>query len=451
MPSRWADCPAVTAALILAVVLVAANALFVLTEFAITRIRPTQVQDLVDQGRPGAKSLKHAVEHIDSYLAACQLGITLASLGLGAVGEPAFHDLLKPALGEAAVIGSVGLATLVAFSTITVLHVVLGELAPKSVSLSRTVPAALFSAPLMRVFYLLTKPFVDLFNGMGNLVLKPFGIPPAREAGHAAHSLEELRMVVRESGEGGEMDAGEVQLAEAAFDFGGRRVRDVMRPRVDVQLVGEDEGFEVAARRVLETGLTRLPLVEAHRGLDVPLGVVHAKDLLGAALQEPRPPLRDIARPIIRLPDSMLADHALRELRGGRTHIAIVDDEHGTAVGIVTIEDIVEELVGEIEDEFDEHVEPQVLREDECRVLVDGAMTLADLGEAEPSLRIEDPHEATVGGLVLEHAGRVPDPGDVVVLPQFDAEVLEVEGTRVMKVRLLERGTAAEGEAATGA
>jgi len=428
-----------TAGLIIAIVLVAANGFFVLTEFAVTRIRPTQVDDLVERGRPGARSLEHAVTHIDAYLAACQLGITLASLGLGAVGEPAFHDLLEPVLGDGAVVGSVGLATLVAFGTITVLHVVLGELSPKSVALSRTVPAALVAAPLMRAFYFATKPLVDAFNALGNLVLKPFGIPPAREAGHAAHSLAELRLVLRESGEGGEMDPSEVQLAEAAFDFGGRRVRDVMRPRVDVHVVTEDEGLEAATARVLETGLTRLPLVQHDGGLDQPLGVIHAKDLLAATVRRDAPGLRELARPLSRVPDAMLVDHALRQLRRDRSHIAIVDDEHGTAVGIVTIEDIVEELVGEIEDEFDSRAEPQLHVQDDGSVIVDGGLTLADLADSDAAFRVDEPHEATIGGLVLEAAGRLPAAGDVVALEDFDATVLEVGATRITRLQLARR------------
>jgi CBS domain containing-hemolysin-like protein len=163
--------------LLLALVLVAANAFFVAVEFSVARLRPTQAQELLRQGRPGAKSVVHAVDHIDAYLSACQLGITMASLGLGAIGEPAFHDLLEPVFGEAATVAGFGLASLVAFLVITTLHVVLGELSPKSLAIARTPPVVLALAPPMRSFYLATKPLVELFNAMGNLVLKPFGVP----------------------------------------------------------------------------------------------------------------------------------------------------------------------------------------------------------------------------------------------------------------------------------
>src|SRR5919109_3677622 len=204
------------AELLLAVGLVAANGFFVASEFTIARLRPTQVAEFVRQRRPGARSAQHAVEHIDAYLSACQVGITLASLGLGAVGEPAFHDLLEPLLGDGARIAGFGLASAIAFLVITVLHVVLGELAPKSAAIARTGPLALMLAPPMRAFYLATKPFVDAFNGLGNLVLKPFGIPPASEAGHAPHSEDELRDLLRESREGGLIERDEQQLSAVA-------------------------------------------------------------------------------------------------------------------------------------------------------------------------------------------------------------------------------------------
>ncbi len=184
--------------LILTIALLAANFLFVGTEFAITRLRPTQLKELERKGRPGAKSARHAVEHIDAYLSACQLGITLASVGLGVVGKPYFEHLLHPLVGNAAAAAGFTIAAALGYSVVTLLHVVIGELAPKSLAISRTVPVALIFAPLTRLFYLVTKPVVDLFNGMGNLLLKPFGIPPAREVGHAPHTEDELRELLRE-------------------------------------------------------------------------------------------------------------------------------------------------------------------------------------------------------------------------------------------------------------
>src|SRR5215207_11323986 len=244
----------------LAFVLVAANGFFVATEFAIARLRPGQVTKWVRDGRPGAKSVQHAIEHIDAYLAACQLGITVASLGLGAVGEPAFHHMLEPVFGEAASVAGVGIASAIAFGIITLLHVVVGELAPKSLAISRTQPIALFVAPVMRVFYAATKPLVDLFNGLGNLLLKPFGVPPAREAGHAPVSEDELRSLVRESAAGGEIEQDEQRFTENVLTFGDRRVREVMVPRRRARFATTDMSFEDVVALVRDSGLTRLPL-----------------------------------------------------------------------------------------------------------------------------------------------------------------------------------------------
>ncbi len=174
--------------LIVALLLVLANGFFVAVEFSVARLRPTMAKEMVREGKPGSKSALHAVKHIDSYLSACQLGITVSSLGLGAIGEPAFHDLLEPILGDAATIAGFGLASIVAFLIITTLHVVIGELSPKSLAIARTAPVVLALAPIMRAFYMATKPVVDGFNAMGNLILKPFKVPPASEAGHQPHS-----------------------------------------------------------------------------------------------------------------------------------------------------------------------------------------------------------------------------------------------------------------------
>ncbi|MGE4428769.1 MAG: hemolysin family protein, partial [Solirubrobacteraceae bacterium] len=298
---------------LLALVLVAANGFFVASEFALARVRDSQADEWVDEGRPGARSVRHAVDHIDAYLAACQLGITLASLGLGSIGEPAFHELLEPALGDAAKVGSIGVASLLAFSIITLLHVVVGELAPKSAAIARTAPVVLAMMPLLRGFYLLTRPLVWLFNGLGNLLLKPFGIPPASEAGSSPYSQRELLQIIREADEGGEINPAERRLTENVFEFDDRRVREVMVPRRKAVLLHDDLSLEEAARLAVETGVTRLPLCPEDAGLDGAESVVHAKDLLAAMLEDRRPALTDLARPIVRVGDASFVGSALRE------------------------------------------------------------------------------------------------------------------------------------------
>ena len=422
--------------LILALFLVAANGVFVATEFSVARLRPTQVNELVRDRRPGSKSAAHAVEHIDAYLSACQLGITLSSLGLGALGEPAFHDLIEPLLGDGAKVAGFGLATVVAFAVITTLHVVLGELAPKSAAISRTVSVALVLAPVMRVFYTATRPLVDLFNGMGNLVLKPFGIPPASEAGSQPHSEDELRELLRESSQGGLIEQDEQRLSEAALVFGDVRAREAMIPRADIDDVQVTDGVHGVARAATETGRTRLPVRPEEGGLEEAVGVINVKDLLPLLIGDDRDAdVGGLVRALAHVSESARVDEVLREMRADRLHLALVHDEHGTVTGLITMEDILEELVGEIADEFDAD-EEDAFRQEGDRLLADGAAPVRLLAER-LGVALDGPHESTVGGFLSEELARVPDAGETVSLLGHQAEILEVEGTRVVRLAVL--------------
>jgi CBS domain containing-hemolysin-like protein len=419
--------------LVITALLVLANGFFVATEFSLARLRPTQVAVFEEQAKPGARSVRHAVEHIDAYLAACQLGITLASIGLGVVGKPVFADLLRPLLGDAANVAGIGIAGALAFAIITLLHVVVGELAPKSLAISRTGPTSLAVSAPMRVFYLVTRPLVDFFNLLGNLLLRPFGIPPARDAALVPHTENELRNLVRESGEKGLIDPHERLFTENVFTFGDRRTREVMMPRPEVDFLTTEQDARAAAERAIASGHTRLPVCEPEGGLDAPVGVLHTKDLLRVAFGGDQPALDTLARPLHRVSDSMLVDELLRELRRSRQHIALVVDEHGTTIGLVTLEDILEEIVGEIEDEFDEEAD-DALRHQDGAVLVRGSASLR-LVQEELGVELPDSHEATVGGHVLETLGRLPQVGERVEVGGRVAEVGAVDDARILELR----------------
>ena len=337
--------------LLIAAALVLANAFFVAAEFALARMRPTQLSELEDERRRGARSLRHAVTHLDAYLAACQLGITIASIGLGVVGESAFEQVLAPVLGAEAAVAGVALAAALAFALITVLHVVLGELAPKSVAISRTVQTSLWVAAPMRVFYLATKPLVDVFNGLGNLVLRPFGIPPAREAGHVPHSEQELRELLAQSSEHGLIAAEEQQLAERGFVFSERRACDVMAPLESIEFVTLDMPTAEAARKAARSRHTRLPVADPELGLDASWGLIHVHDLLAAMLHDPRVELRGLLRPLPRVGRDTPVTALLARMRDERVQMVLVSGEAEATVGLVTLEDLLEELVGEIEEE----------------------------------------------------------------------------------------------------
>ena len=415
--------------------LVLANGFFVASEFAIARVRPTQVGAWIDENRPGARSVEHAVTHIDAYLAACQLGITLASLGLGVVGERAFHDVFESLLGDGSELLGIGLAGAMAFGLITLLHVVVGELAPKSAAISRTGPIVRQLAPPMRAFYLLTKPLVDFFNGLGNLLLKPFGIPPASEAGHTPHSEDELRTIVKQSSREGLIQEDEGTYTDNALTFGDHRVREIMVPRPDVEFVTTDLGLRDVIARIEATGHTRVPLCRPDGGLDAAVGVLHAKDLLPTLGGAPGDELRieSLAREVEVVPDSLLLNELLEQLRGKRQHLALVADEHGTVTGLVTMEDVLEEIVGEIEDEFDP-LEDEQITVDGDRTRVAGSAPVRRVAEA-LGIELDDPHEATIGGYIVERLGRMPEIGETVVLDGREFEVNAATPTRIEELR----------------
>ena len=417
--------------IIASLLLVVANGFFVATEFAIARIRPSQIGELEAAGRPGATSLRHAVDNLDAYLAACQLGITISSIALGIVGKPAFEAVFEPIFGP---LGdwAYAFSFVFAFGTVTLLHVVFGELAPKSLAIARNTQTALAIAPPMRLFYLATKPFVDFFNWLGNLVLKPFGVPPAREVGHAPHSEDELRGLLRQSLAEGLIDPDEREFAENVFGFGDRRARQIMVPRREVDLITTDSSLREAASRATETGHTRLPLVDPERGLDEAIGVVNAKDILRAVLEDRETTLAELARPLRRVSESILVDELLRDLRRERRHVALVVDEHGTVIGLVSLEDILEEIVGDISDEFDRE-EAEMAEWRDGSLVVSGAAPI-HLVAGELETEISDPHEATIGGHVLELLGRFPAPGEVVEIDGHRARVTSVEDARIAEL-----------------
>jgi CBS domain containing-hemolysin-like protein len=423
-------------AVVVALLLVAANGFFVAAEFAIARIRPSQIAELEAAGTPGVRALRHAVEHLDSYLAACQLGITVASIGLGFVGKPAFETAFSPIVDLSGVAG-VGLAVGLAFAMVTLLHVVFGELAPKSLAVARTSRTALVIAPPMRIFYAATKPVVDLFNAMGNLTVKPFGIPPASEVGHTPHTEEELRLLLRESLKAGLIEPVEQAYAENVLVFGDRRARQIMVPRPEIDFVSTNATLRDAALLATSSGHTRLPICDPKAGLEAPLGVINAKDLLDRLLAGTEPTLVELARPLRRVSESTRIDELLVELRRTHHHIVLVADEHGTTVGLVTLEDILEELVGEIEDEFDSG-DVELFSRDQLGVRISGAAPL-EAAAAALRLKLDPAEQATLGGYVVEVLGHVPEIGEIVDIDGHRLEVTAADGARILELRVLAR------------
>ncbi len=429
------------AGLALGLVLVALNGFFVAAEFALVKVRPTQLDPLVASGSRRGKLARHMTSHLDAYLSACQLGITLASLALGWVGEPAFSWIVRPLAeklpgASPALVHSLSLTA--AFVCITALHIVIGEQAPKSFAIRRPQPTTLWIALPLYLFYWLTFPAIWLLNRASIGVLRLVGLKPAEEH-ELAHSEEELRLLLA-SQHGSDLSEQKRDLLENVFELYDRIARQVMVPRGDVVYLSTRRTLEENLAVARESGHTRFPLCEGD--LDRVIGVVHIKDLFRAGSAVP--PLERIARPIKFVPESTPLDKLLARMRSDRLHLLAVLDEYGGIAGIVTLENVIEEIVGEIQDEFDAE-RPELALRSEGVYTVSGAMLLVDL-EDELRVELSPRDEDTVGGVVLSELGRRPRLGDRVRLGPAELEVLEVQGNRIRTLRLTFAGAGSSDE-----
>ncbi len=410
--------------------LVFLNGFFVAAEFALVKVRPTQLDPWVARRDRRGRVARHMVRHLDAYLSATQLGITLASLALGWIGEPAFAWLVRPLVelipgaGEEAVRRA---SLLVAFLTITTLHIVLGELAPKSVAIRKPEPTSLWVAIPLFLFYKLTYPAIWLLNHSANLILKGFGIRPVSEQ-ELGHDEEELRRILAAS-DPARLSAQKAELLDNIFELSHSTARQIMVPRADVVYLSTTDDLAQSLERARASGHTRFPLCEGV--LDKVVGLVHIKDLFRAQ-SAPRS-LREFARRLLFVPETMPLDRLLRRLRRERVHMAAVLDEYGGVSGIVTLENVVEEIVGEIQDEFDTE-QPELVSLGEGLYSVAGAMLVRDF-EHELAIEFSDRDEHTIAGLALSELGRSPRVGDQVQIGAVRLEVREVAGHRIVRLQ----------------
>lgn len=422
------DLSATGLALVLFVILLLVNAFFVGAEYAFVRVRGTQLQEKIDEGSARARVAMRILLSLDSYISAIQLGVTLAALGLGFVGEPAVARLLEPlfaplgGLSEALahVVGFV-----VSFAVVTYCTVVVAELAPKYLALERALGLALFTAYPLELFHSLMRPFIAIINRGATAVLAPIGVHPGSEA--QAHSAEELRMLVAASTRKGILQESERVLVGNALDFAETLVRQVMVPRTEIVAVPDDAAVAQVVDLLRRSPFTRLPVY--HDDLDHIVGVVHVKDAVGVAADRP---LRELMRKPLYLPETAHLDRALAQFRRERVQLAIVVDEFGGTAGLVTLEDVIEELVGEVHDEFDR--ETPHLRDEGGSYLIDGLMPLSDAAERLDLELAGEPYD-TVGGMVFGRLGRVAAPGDSVDVEGLRFTVTAVDGRRVAQVR----------------
>jgi CBS domain containing-hemolysin-like protein len=414
-------------------VLVLVNAFFVAAEFALVAVRRTRIEEMAAAGDRRAQTVQGALENLDRYIAGTQLGITIASLGLGWVGEPAVAGILDrilEAFGMAPPPAGVHTAAsfVVGFLILTFLHIVLGELAPKSVALVRPEGVSrVVSGPLI-LFSRLMSPLIWLCNGAANGLLRMFNI--SRVSDMQGHSPDELRLLVMQARALGRLDESDTAMLAGVFDFHNKKARDVMRPRTEVVALDMDSPEEEVWRVVREERYSRYPVIR--ETLDDVVGVFLAKDLW---LRDETKPfsLKELTRESLYVPDSRAAERVLDDLRKTRAHMAVVLDEYGGTAGIITMEDLIEEVIGDISDEYDFVARTSI--EADGVLELDGTMSLIDV-RSDHRVQIPEGDWTTLGGYAFAKLGRLPKMGDRVPVPGGELEVIAMDGRRIAALRV---------------
>jgi len=422
--------------LLLALFLVLLNGFFVAAEFAIVKVRATRVEELVRSGARGAKIIQRALRDMNAYLSACQVGITIASLGLGWIGEPVLASWLRPFFQQftSSEIFTHGVATAVsfgiAFGIITFMHIVVGEMAPKALAVVRPEQVAVWTTRPTLWFYWSLYPAIWLLNSSANWLLKLLGLD-VNEMHEPGHTEEELRMILAASHRLGEIDQTELELANRIFEFTSKTSADIMVPRVEITSISSRNSLEENIETAVRSGHTRFPLLG--ETVDQVLGMVHIKDLLLLKNDKPAD-IESIRRDILFVPETKPIHEILREFQTRRKHLAVVVNEYGGVAGIVTLEDVLEEIVGEIQDEFDQE-QPPIRKLEHGQFDVDGQVALGDL-ERETGITIQPGDYKTVGGYIMAGLGRVPHLNQQISLGAAQFTVTEMDGHRIARVRV---------------
>lgn len=432
LPEHWDSPGTILLKVIAIVLLVVLNGFFVACEFAVVKVRGSQLEALSEEGNARAHFAQHVRSHLDAYLSATQLGVTLASLALGYVGEQYLAQLLSPlflllGIHSHALLSTVAIA--LAFVGITFLHIVFGELAPKYLAIANPLRVTLALVRPLGGFYQLFRPIIWLLNKSSNLILhRVLQIAPAAAA-ELAHSEEELRLILDQSEKSDEVSELGRDLLVNALDLRRRVVRDIMTPRGQVVFLDLEDGFEDNVRKAVASRHTRFPLCRGH--LDHTIGLVHIKEIV-PLMREATPDLLRIKRDLIPVPEMMPLEKLLQLFLGRHAHLALVVDEFGGTVGIVTLENILEEIVGDIQDEFDaEKEEFRAINENEFSV--DGALGLYELRDF-AGIELESSDVSTVGGYVTHLLGHLPKQGEHVEIEGYRATISQSDGRRVLQV-----------------
>lgn len=417
----------------LMLLLVLLNGFFVSAEFAIVKIRSSRMDALIEEGRKSAVIAKNLLQHLDGYLSACQLGITLCSLGLGWLGEPLVAGLLDPVFEAAGLTDRAAHVTSLAISfiLIAVLHIVLGELAPKSFAVRKYEKITLLWARPMLVFYRIMYPVVWVLNHLSSGLLRLVGITPLEGQNHL-HTEEEIRVMMKESSESGLIDSTEMSLVDNIFDFTATSAREIMIPRTEMICLYTQNSLEENLTIALDGTRTRYPVCNVDK--DHIIGFIHIKDLIRSSTQD----YRELVRPIMAVPESTQISELMKRMQRGKTQIAILIDEYGGTSGMVTLEDIVEEIVGEIQDEFDEE-RPGIEQKSEDEFSIDGLMLIESVNDRF-GFELDCEDYDTIGGWLYSRIEILPPTvGQFVEYEGHLFSVEEIDHKRISRVKLLKR------------
>jgi len=446
--------------IIAVMLLVAANAFFAAGEYALVSIRSTRLEQLIAEERIGARTIRKLHNELEEVLNGIQLGMTMASLALGWIGEVSMAHVLEVPLARLphAALYSHVLATVFAFTTITYLHVILGEVVPKSIALQKTEQVALAVAGPLDVFITAFRPVTRTMAASSRWVLSAFGWSHIREGG--VHTPEELKLSVTASHRHGLISSLQQELLHHALDLENITVREIMVPRPDIFSLPGDMSLDEAAAKTVEEQHSRIPVYDVKRGPEAIIGVLYAKDLMrwmqfrlqrshyGTEVRRPQPTLdiQHIMRDVLFVPETKSLPDLLAEFKNRRRHLAVVVDEFGSTAGVVSVEDVLEQLVGELEDEFD--VVPRTAYGDPASLVLDAALSIRDLETQHHLLLPRDEGFETLAGFVVAKLQRIPKPGDSFLYEQRRYTVLEMEGLRVgaVKVDLLPNAVAPDND-----
>ncbi|MGG4488426.1 hemolysin family protein [Metabacillus idriensis] len=424
--------------LLFVAILIALTAFFVASEFAIVKIRSSRLDQLIAEGKKGAVAAKKVTTHLDEYLSACQLGITVTALGLGWLGEPTVERLLRPVFDNFEINESLShvLTFGIAFASVTFLHVVIGELAPKTVAIQKAEAVTLLFATPLIWFYRIMFPFIWVLNGSARVITGLFGLKPASEH-ELAHTEEELRIILSESYESGEINQSELKYMNKIFEFDDRVAKEIMVPRTEIVAASVEKSFQDNLETMSMEKYTRYPVVNGDK--DHVLGMINLKeiftDIFSLSEEERKKSTIDkYIRPVIQVIESIPIHDLLIKMQKERVHMAILVDEYGGTAGLVTVEDIIEEIVGEIRDEFDQDEVPEVQKKGEGHYLLDGKVLIYEVNNL-LGLDIDDTDVDTIGGWMLTENIDIQQ-GESIILDGYEFFAKEMEGHLIRVIEI---------------